>query len=74
MPLDKLTGEHISPDDAIAKGLCPETGRDLSGINDIESHIKSLWPRGGSPEAERRIALLRAFDKKRATESAKETD
>ena len=63
MPL--IDGVEVSPDDAIAKGRCPETGVDLRKVNPI-AWRKRLWTtlppldkRGD--EARRRMALLDKF-------------
>lgn len=60
MPMIK--GKHMEPADAAKRGLCPETGIDLNGV-DIEDHIRSLWPGARSPEAVERIAMLRNYAK-----------
>jgi hypothetical protein len=64
IPKGKRAGvlEEVSPEDALAQGLCPETGLPLEG-RDIEGWIGTLWPRTPSEEAARRIGLLRDFAK-----------
>src|SRR5258708_1240508 len=63
MPL--VNGKEMSPDAAIAAGLCPETGVSLAGLN-IKNHIGRIWPNfarheSPSPEAKRRMGLLVQF-------------
>ena len=63
MPL--ANGVDITPDDAIAKGLCPECGQDLKKSNPI-AHRKSHWkvqpiPDRRGEEGIRRAALLDKF-------------
>jgi hypothetical protein len=63
MPL--VNGKLLTPDDAIAQGLCPETGVDLYGVN-IEDHITRLWGTHErqelrNPEVFRRQQLLRDY-------------
>jgi hypothetical protein len=53
-------GKAIAPDVLAARGMCPETGIDLNGV-DMETHIRNLWPGARSTEAERRIELIRAY-------------
>lgn len=54
-----------TPDEAIAKGMCPECGRDLAQSSyQVESMLH--WPRGLDPseastEAIQRGALLKAY-------------
>lgn len=65
MPL--VNGKEITPDAAIALGLCPETGISLKGVH-ILHHIQRLWGNFDrhekkSVEAMRRMALLRQFAK-----------
>lgn len=69
MPM--VEGKHINPSDAVKDGYCPETGESLKG-DDIEARIARLWPGTKSPEAEERIAMLRAYDANQKTEPAKE--
>jgi hypothetical protein len=63
MPLVK--GQDMTPDAAIAAGLCPECGQDLKASNPI-AHRRSHWKvqppldRRGN-EARRRMALLDKF-------------
>lgn len=61
MPLYK--GEVISPDDAMAKNLCPECAADLTQINAI-AHRKSHWktyPAAG-PDGEEGLRRLKMLD------------
>lgn len=58
MPLFK--GKEISPQAAIDKGLCPETGKSLKGVN-IEHHIQNTWHGELGDAAKERIAMLRAY-------------
>ena len=63
-----------TPDDAIAKGRCPECGRDLS-ISSYQVETLLHWPRGldpteASPEAIRRAALLNTYFTNLATPPA----
>jgi len=59
MPLIK--GKNVADEVAVGKGFCPETGKLLADIEDIEGHIASLWPGQKSPEAVKRIAMLREY-------------
>ncbi len=61
MPLYK--GKNISDEAAVAKGLCPETSKPLADIEDMENHITKLWPKDKSPEAVKRIDMLREHRK-----------
>ena len=61
MPLHK--GNNIADEVAFEKGLCPETGKPMADIEDMEAHILNLWPGMKSPEAEKRIAMLRDYRK-----------
>jgi hypothetical protein len=62
-----VNGKLITPDEAIAKGLCPETGVDLRTVNPI-AQLNRLWQtapkddRRGA-EALRRRELLQNFIK-----------
>jgi hypothetical protein len=61
MPL--VNGELISPDDAMAKGLCPECGDDLRTQNPI-AHRRSHWytrPRDDMDGAEG-LRRMKMFD------------
>lgn len=54
-----------TPDEAIAKGACPECGRDL-GISSYQVETMLHWPRGLDPseastEAIQRAALLKTY-------------
>jgi len=60
MPLSN--GKVITPEEAIKKGLCPETGESLKG-DDIEARIARLWPGQKSVEAVQRIDMLRGYAK-----------
>jgi hypothetical protein len=63
MPL--VEGKDVSPDDAMAKGLCPECGADLTKTNPI-AHFRSHWKvrpkqdRDGE-EGLRRMAMFQQF-------------
>jgi len=61
-----LKGKLLTDAEAIAKGLCPETGKVLADIEDIEAHIAQLWPGARSPEAVNRIAMIRDWVKNKA--------
>ena len=54
-----LKGKLLTDAEAIALGFCPETGKILADIEDIEAHIAQLWPGAQSPEAVSRIAMIR---------------
>jgi hypothetical protein len=63
MPL--FEGKNISPDDALAKGLCPECAVDLRKVNPI-AHRKTHWrtmPRDDAQGQEglRRMQMLDDF-------------
>lgn len=63
MPL--FQGKYISPDDAMAKGLCPECAVDLRTVNPI-AHRRRHWralPTNDAKgkEALRRMAMLDDF-------------
>lgn len=60
MPL--VNGQYISPDDAIAKDLCPECGKDLKTVNPLAER-RSHWYRMPNDdvdgaEGRRRIRLF----------------
>lgn len=57
MPID-AQGRDLSPDEAIAEGLCAECAAALSSLN-AEEHILMHWARGMSAEARRRAELIR---------------
>lgn len=59
MPMHK--GKNIADQVAVDKGLCPETGKPLADIDDMEAHINQLWPKDKSPEAVQRIGMLRKY-------------
>ena len=61
-----LKGKLLTDVEAIARGLCPETGKVLEDIEDIEAHITQLWPSARSPEAVSRIAMIRDWVKSKA--------
>ena len=52
---------ELSPEDAIARDLCPETGVPLASVN-VQDHIVRLWPKGRSDEAIKRIGLLTKWE------------
>ena len=63
MPL--VNGKYETPDAAMAAGLCPECGQDLTKSNPI-AHFKSHWtttpPRDSrGKEATRRMAMFQDF-------------
>lgn len=65
MPI--VNGTVMSPDDAIAAGLCPETGIPLAGVN-IADHIRRTWQSAIDPgppgdEPRRRIKMLKDWTK-----------
>jgi len=64
MPFSK--GKLLTDAEAILIGLCPETGKVLADIEDIEAHIAQLWPGARSPEAVNRIAMIRDWAKSNA--------
>lgn len=60
-----INGVDLTPDEAIAKGLCPECGRDLRQVNpiaELNSHWKAypVFNQDGM-EALRRMQLLKDF-------------
>jgi hypothetical protein len=55
MPVVK--GIELTPDEAIALDLCPETGKPLAEVNP-EEHVQALWPRGASEEGMRRKKMI----------------
>jgi len=60
-----VNGKTVSPDEAIAQGLCPETGIDLKTVN-VRQHADRLWPHidpqnANHAEAARRKQLLIAY-------------
>jgi len=55
MPIVK--GIELTPEEAIALDLCPETGRPLAEVNP-EEHVNALWPKGISPEGARRKQMI----------------
>ena len=61
MPLIK--GKNVSDETAFDAGYCPETGKSLADIEDMEAHIRHLWPKDRSPEAEKRMGMLREYAK-----------
>lgn len=63
MPI--FDGELISPDDAMAKNLCPECAADLTKVNPI-AHRASHWHRMPNDDADgregrRRMKMLDEF-------------
>lgn len=68
-PSDLEQGVHVTPDDALAAGFCPECGRPMSEINVLEE-IDRHWPRERSDEALRRIKLLQGFYTKQQADKA----
>ena len=63
MPL--IDSVHYEPDEAIAKGHCPECGKPLSGVN-IDDEIKRHWHSLPSmalanPEIGRRAEMLSSY-------------
>jgi hypothetical protein len=53
-------GQPIAPDQLSRQGLCPECGGKLDAV-DHDVHIAWHWPKEKSPEAARRIELIRAY-------------
>ena len=68
-----LKGKVITPQEAISKGLCPETGKSLKGVN-IEHHIQNTWHGELGPEAKERVAMLRDFAKENPAMAEEEAD
>lgn len=63
MPL--VNGEELTPDEAMAKNLCPECGADLTKVNPIAER-NSHWRRRPNDDADgreglRRMAMLDKF-------------
>lgn len=62
---------------AAAKGICPETGADLSGVN-VESYVAHHFPQLGNvdPNSDyaRRARLILDYGKKRDAKPAKVKD
>ena len=52
---------QLTPEQAIARDLCPETGAPLADLN-IQDHITRLWPKGRSDEAIARIGMLNKWE------------
>ena len=62
----------LTPDEAIARGLCPETGVPLASLN-IQDHIARLWPKARSDDAIKRIDLLTKWETDNAKPAAPAT-
>jgi hypothetical protein len=60
-----IHGAELTAEQAIAHGLCPETGVPLDGL-DTEAHIALLWPRTPNEDAVKRIQMIRDWAKKQA--------
>lgn len=63
MPL--IDSVHYEPDEAVAKGHCPECGKPLAGVN-IDDEIARHWPalpevKLKNPEAARRAEMLYSY-------------
>lgn len=56
---------ELKPEEAIARGLCPETGIALATVN-VQDHITRLWPKLRSDEAVARINLLTKWEQENA--------
>jgi len=50
-------GQELTPDEAVAQGLCPECARPLVETNPAE-HAMAHWPRGTSAEGARREKMI----------------
>ena len=61
----KFGSLDLTPEAAIARDLCPETGVALAELN-IPDHILRLWPKDRSAEAVSRINLLTDWQTKHA--------
>jgi hypothetical protein len=72
MPLIK--GKNVADEVAVQQGFCPETGKPLADIEDIDAHILHLWPKDRSPEAEKRIAMLKKYAASRPAPAAASSD
>jgi len=59
----KFATFDLTPQQAIERDLCPETGVPLAEVN-IPDHIARLWPKDRSPEAVARIGLLNDWQAK----------
>ena len=55
--MPRVNDQDLTPDEAVAKDLCPETGRLLATVNP-EEWVNALWPHGMSEEAARRRKLI----------------
>lgn len=56
---------ELSPEEAVARDLCPETGVPLADVS-IQEHITRLWPKTRSDEAVKRIDLLNKWETEHA--------
>ncbi len=57
--MPKINEVLHTPDEAAAKGCCPECGRDMA-ISDAENEIRLHWPRGLDPNVASEEAIYRA--------------
>lgn len=73
MPLVK--GKLMSPDDAMAAGLCPECGDDLAEQNPL-AHRRSHWQKRPNDDEDGKEGLrrMRMFDKWIADHNVRTTD
>ena len=62
---------ELTPAEAVARDLCPETGHPLADLN-IQDHIMRLYPKGRSAEGIERIGLLQKWEADHAEAKAPE--
>lgn len=53
-----IDGKWIEPDDAVAKGLCPECGQNLAGVDKL-GHANRHYPKLDPEEAHHAVARKR---------------
>jgi hypothetical protein len=58
-------GQAVAPDKLAEAGLCPECGARLDVV-DHDTHIAGHWPKERSPEASRRIELIKSYGRTEA--------
>lgn len=60
--MPQVGDQSLTPDEALAKDLCPECGRPLAETNPAE-HVSAHWPKGAGDEGHRRAKLILEWEK-----------